>query len=102
MVAGRRFTPSQITVKVDTTVTFRNEADDAHTVTAYEDDLPAGAGYFSSGTFGSEAEARDGLSESLIKKDEVFEWTFTEPGTYRYFCIPHEADGMTGTIVVEQ
>ena len=27
--------------------------------------------------------------------------TFTEPGTYPYFCVHHEVIGMTGTIVVE-
>ncbi|WP_162622742.1 plastocyanin/azurin family copper-binding protein [Salinisphaera orenii] len=26
---------------------------------------------------------------------------FTEPGTYRYFCIPHEAAGTVGTVVVK-
>jgi plastocyanin len=26
--------------------------------------------------------------------------TFDVPGTYQYFCIPHEMAGMTGTVVV--
>lgn len=31
---------------------------------------------------------------------ERFSVTFDEPGTYRYFCIPHEKLGMLGTIRV--
>ena len=102
MVPGRRFSPRTMTVPAGTTITFRNQADDAHTVTAYEAVLPPAADYFSSGGFSSEAEARDGLSDALIKKGDAVEWTLAEPGAYRYFCIPHEADGMTGTIVVER
>lgn len=28
------------------------------------------------------------------------EWTFQVPGEYEYFCTPHEAHGMVGTVVV--
>lgn len=100
MVAGQRFDPETLTVAVETTVTWTNEADDPHTVTAYEDDVPPGE-YFASGGFSSERAARDDLARGLLEKGDSFEVTFDEPGTYRYFCIPHERDGMVGTIVVE-
>ena len=29
------------------------------------------------------------------------DFEFTEPGTYKLVCIPHEAQGMIGEIVVE-
>lgn len=29
-----------------------------------------------------------------------FEWTFTVPGAYDYFCTPHEMAGMVGRIIV--
>ncbi len=32
---------------------------------------------------------------------ESFEVTFSDPGTYTYYCEPHRAAGMLGTIVVE-
>ena len=32
----------------------------------------------------------------------TFDYTFTVPGTYRYFYVPHEALGMIGTIVVKK
>ena len=101
MVAGRRFEPVQLTVGVGERVTFVNNAPDSHTVTADEDSLPSGARFFSSGGFHSEQEARDNVAGALIDEGESYEVTFDRPGTYRYFCIPHGASGMRGTIVVE-
>lgn len=97
MAAGQRFIPDVAVVQAGTTVTFVNDSDEAHTVTAY-DGVPV---YFSSGGFESEEEARDNLSEGLIGQEGTFEVTFDEPGTYRYFCIPHEQQGMKATIEVE-
>ncbi|MGH2699836.1 MAG: plastocyanin/azurin family copper-binding protein [Actinomycetota bacterium] len=31
-----------------------------------------------------------------------FEVTFDQPGTYGYFCIPHEGSNMTGSVWVEE
>ncbi len=101
MVPGRRFAPPRLQVVAGTTVTFTNLSDDSHTVTAEEGGLPAGAEYFASGGSATEAEARDELEAWLIRKDENYTFTFEQPGTYSYFCIPHEADGMLGVIVVE-
>jgi len=36
----------------------------------------------------------------LINPGDHFEVTLTEPGVYDYFCMPHEAVGMVGRIVV--
>jgi plastocyanin len=63
-----------------------------HSVTAVPDDasnakdvsLPKGAPTFDSG---------------FMAPGGTFEYTFTVPGTYRYFCVPHEKAGMVGTIV---
>ena len=100
MAAGQRFEPVRITVDAGQTVVFSNTSDESHTVTAYDDDLPSGADYFASGGFADEEAARDSVSEGLLESGEEFEVTLTEPGTYEYFCIPHEASGMKGTIVV--
>ena len=32
--------------------------------------------------------------------DGTFSFTFEEPGTYDYFCIPHEKMGMVGSVTV--
>ena len=97
MAEGQRFTPDVAVVQAGTTVTFVNESSEAHTVTAY-DGAPA---YFSSGGFGSEDEARDNLAGGLIGQEGDYQVTFDEPGTYNYFCIPHEDQGMQGRIEVE-
>ena len=75
-------------------VEFRNTSIVTHTVTddpnlaAMQGDvaLPPGAAPFDSGD---------------IPAGEVYQRVFTAPGTYRYFCRHHEADGMVATIVVD-
>lgn len=102
MTDAHTFEPSTSTVPAGSTVTFSNDSSEAHTVTAYEDEIPEDAVYFASGGFPSEEQARDRLSKGLIGEGRSFEVTLEEPGTYEYFCIPHEGDGMKGTIVVER
>jgi plastocyanin len=101
MVDGFRYEPDQVVIKAGESVTFVNESSDVHTVTAYEDSLPEGAEYFGSGDFESEDAARDNLEEGFIKPGEEYEVSLDQPGTYRYFCVPHESSGMRGTIIVE-
>jgi plastocyanin len=71
------FTPARLTVKAGTTVTWRNEDDIPHTVTS----------------------ATRLFKSKALDTDDSFSLTFTEPGTYEYFCSLHPR--MTGTIVVE-
>ena len=102
MQAGQRFEPGTLTVSPGTTVTFVNDSDEGHTVTAYDEELPEGVPYFSSGGFETEDEARDDVAGGLLSAGEEFEVTFDQPGTYGYFCIPHEGSSMTGSVVVEE
>lgn len=101
-MANHQFTPKSITIGVGEAVRWVNDTDEAHTVTAEEKSLPQGAEFFSSGDAPNEEAALDSLSDELIEPGEVYEWTFEQSGTYVYFCIPHRADGMEGTIVVEE
>ena len=73
------FSPKVLTVAVGTKVTWTNKDDEPHTV------VNAGSppAFKSSGLDGG-----DSLS-----------FTFTQPGTYNYFCSIHPF--MTGTIVVK-
>jgi plastocyanin len=70
------FTPAELTVKVGTTVTWKNHDDIPHTVT-------------SAGKFRSKA----------LDTDDSFSFTFTTAGDYEYFCSLHPH--MTGLIKVE-
>lgn len=101
MTADQRFEPAELTVTAGETISFKNTSSETHTVTAYDEGLPEGAGYFSSGGLPSEEAARENLAAALIARGATYELTLEQPGTYRYFCIPHEDAGMKGTIVVE-
>jgi plastocyanin len=102
MENDQTFAPDELTVTAGDTVVFANASKETHTVTAYSETLPEGADYFASGGATSEDDARGSLSEGLIDAGETFEVTFDEPGTYTYFCIPHESSGMKGTITVKR
>jgi plastocyanin len=98
---GHSFEPGSVTVQAGDPVSFTNDTPEAHTVTAYDDGLPRGAEYFATGGAQSEDEARSDIAAGLLQQGDKFELTLNVPGEYRYFCIPHEDDGMTGTIIVE-
>jgi plastocyanin len=100
LIEGRRYEPLRVTVLAGETVTWTNESSEAHSVTAYESSITNNAEYFSSGGFDSEEEARANAG-ALMTTGDTFSVRFEHPGTYRYFCIPHEDQGMRGTIVVE-
>lgn len=102
MTVAQAFAPETITVAVGDTVTWDNASGEQHTVTAEGDSLPDGADYFASGEASSEEDANDDLSASFVGPGESYSHTFETPGTYRYYCIPHQEAGMAGTVVVEE
>jgi plastocyanin len=98
------YRPPEVTVAAGDRVVWRNTSSRAHSVTAYEDAVPDGATYFASGGFASETAARDGWANGLtgnITSGDDYAHRFDVPGTYEYFCIPHERAGMVGRVVVE-
>jgi len=98
------FEPATITVAAGEEVVWYNNSARAHSITAYDDGVPEGAEFFATGGYDSETAAReawDGMSGS-ITTGETFRHTFEVPGTYSYFCIPHERAGMVGRVVVEE
>jgi plastocyanin len=80
-IGDSRFDRREITVAVGTTVTWQHEGARPHTVTA--DD-----GLFASGT---------------LAEGDSFSFTFTQPGTYKYYCEFHggkNGQGMSGVVTV--
>lgn len=75
------FLPAQITIEAGTTVRWDNTSNIAHTVT--------------SGMRGSPT----GIFNVTLEPGESFSFTFEEPGTMDYYCIPHF--GMDGIVIVE-
>jgi len=71
------FTPMASTVAAGTTVTWKNEDGEPHTVVS-----------------------TDGLFRSAaLDENDTFKFTFTKPGTYKYVCSIHPK--MVGTIMVK-
>ncbi|MBB6645933.1 plastocyanin/azurin family copper-binding protein [Halobellus ruber] len=99
------FDPVEITVSAGDTVVWANTSSRGHTVTAYDSGIPEDATFFASGGYDSTAAARDAYGSELgglIESGASWSHTFEVPGEYEYFCIPHEASGMVGTVVVEE
>jgi plastocyanin len=72
------FGPQTLTVKAGTTVTWTNR-----------DDIPHGI-----------ASDNNAFTKSkALDTDDSYSFTFTTPGTYKYFCYVHPH--MTGTILVQ-
>ncbi|MFB6118027.1 plastocyanin/azurin family copper-binding protein [Halosegnis sp.] len=101
MTNSLKFAPKRIQVEQGTTVTFKNVGSVAHSVTAYEDNIPDGAAYFASGGFDSQSAAEEGYPDKgRITEGGTYEHTFETTGEYKYYCIPHEMNGMVGYVKV--
>ncbi|WP_128905482.1 DUF5059 domain-containing protein [Halorubrum amylolyticum] len=97
------FEPAELTVSAGDTVAWTWAAGEPHNVVAYEDGTPDGAAYWATGGFDSEEAARTGWEngEGAVQSGQSYVRTFETTGTHEYFCVPHEAAGMVGKIVVE-
>src|SRR5205823_212749 len=93
MTDALKFDPGSVTVSKGTTVTWRNTSQTAHTVT----DDPSKAANPADAQLPSGAQAWD---SGNVDPGQTFSHTFDTPGTYKYFCTPHETAGMLGTIIV--
>ena len=85
-------------------VTWRNTGGRTHTVTAYESAIPDEASFFASGGFEGTDAARDAWLQrggGAVASGETFEVTFEVPGSYDYFCAPHEKYMQARFTVVE-
>lgn len=81
LTSNLTFTPSSLTVETGSTVRWVNESDIFHTITP---------------------DGHDQWTRATTQQQEVvMEVTFDTVGTFEYFCEPHQAQGMTGEIVVE-
>ncbi len=89
------YTPDKVAIKVGDTVQWVNSGETVHSVStsaanaqnSKDTSMPKGATSFDSG---------------FIPPGGNYSYTFTVPGTYRYFCLPHEKAGMVGVIVVKK
>ncbi len=80
-MVGQSFSPSTLQVEIGTTVIWENDSDQVHTVTS-----------------GSDREHDEKFNSGDVAPGESYSYTFTEIGSYDYFCIPHP--GMEGNVTV--
>ena len=88
------YIPAKVTIHKGDTIKWTNNAATLHTVTfdpakAVDKSnvmLPKGVDPFDSG---------------FMMPGKDFSHTFTVSGQYKYFCIPHEKDGMIGYVTVK-
>ena len=89
------YTPEKVSIKAGESVRWVNDGETVHSVSTAaanaqnpkDASLPKGAVAFDSG---------------FIPPGGDYSYKFTVPGTYRYFCLPHEKAGMVGYIVVKK
>lgn len=82
-MSASAFQPADREVEVGTTITWINTSSVMHTVTS------------------GPIDDHDGLFDSgNMNPQDEFEYTFDEPGEFPYFCRPHAAQQMAGTITV--
>ena len=86
-ILDNRFSPASVTIAVGDSVTWRWEGNNSHSVTQ--------------GTTPNASEDPTRLFDSPIKSSGTFGYRFTSAGTVPYFCRPHFASGMKGTVKVE-
>lgn len=104
-MSSHAFAPVELTIDRGTTVTWKNTSSRGHTVTAYDGGLPEGAAYFASGDYPNQAAAVEAWYDHFggrMEPGDTFSHTFEVAGTHEYYCVPHEAGGMIGSVVVRE
>jgi plastocyanin len=86
-ILNNRFSPDDVTIAVGDSVTWRWEGGNSHSVTQ--------------GTTPNASQDPTRLFDHGPKTTGTFGYRFTSAGNVPYFCRPHFAAGMTGTIRVQ-
>lgn len=104
-MSAHSFFPEEYHASIGETVTWVNTSSRGHTVTALDNQIPDGAAFFATGGYESTNEAIEAWFDrggGRLDAGETFSHTFDLPGTYEYYCIPHVASDMFGTVVVDE
>ena len=96
-----KFKPDNITIKSGDAVTFKGVSGLAHDVAFYADSIPPGAADILNKNI---TDKPQDLATAMINDGGSVTVSFAgaPAGTYKFYCIPHQAMGMKGTITVTQ
>ena len=95
------FVPAQLTISVGDKVAFHNVSGGPHNAQFWPDSIPAGAAEALSAGMPDQMAPLGG--PLVIEQDGVYTVTFAgvPTGEYRFYCLPHLANGMVGVITVQ-
>lgn len=108
-VAGNVYAPGEFTVAVGDSVTFEIQSDEPHSITfgagpegvspdEWDNTYGAIPDFTPQDLGNNDYDGTGFLNTGIIVRTSTASVTFTEPGSYDFFCVIH--DGMTGTVDV--
>jgi plastocyanin len=94
-----KFVPDNMTIKAGDVVVFKGVSGSSHDVAFYADSIPPGAADVLNKAIADQPQP---LATPLINDGSSVSVSFAgaPAGTYKFYCIPHMAMGMKGTITV--
>ncbi len=95
------FEPSDLTIKVGDAVEFKGVSGLGHDVAFYPDSIPPGAAAVINAAIQDKPQD---LATPMIQDGQSVTVSFAgaPTGTYKFYCIPHQAMGMKGTLTITQ
>jgi plastocyanin len=89
------FRPDHPKIKVGQTIKWVNKGETVHTVTADPSQAP-------DPSWVSVPTGSEDLDSGYMSPGDTFSYQFKVPGTYKYFCLTHEEEGMRAQVDVEK
>jgi plastocyanin len=98
---GSRYDPVSITIKRGDGIRWTLINGPPHNVAFWNDSIPAGAANVLQANMPNQLGALSG--EMMTNPNQTYTISFAgvPAGTYHYYCVPHHALGMKGTIIVQ-
>jgi plastocyanin len=96
-----RFNPSSLVISAGDVVRYHNKSGGPHNVSFWPDSIPAGAAAVLQKNMPNQMAPLEG--PLLTDPDAVYEVSFAgaPKGLYKFYCLPHLALGMKGTLTVQ-
>lgn len=99
--SGYSFEPSTVQIKVGQSVKFVTVSGGPHNVTFDQQDIPAGTAPALDQDMPRQQAKLTGPLVTNPNDSYTITFNGVKPGTYKFYCLPHQSFGMQGSIVVE-